>query len=385
MEPVYCPNGHPNRPGTRICIVCRELIVPTPPPATPPRPANPLQPQPPPSRPANSASPQQPASRGESAGNPPGSSAAAAPAKRRRLWPWLLLLLFAVVAAAALLFALLYPARRTTSTPPTQPAPSAVAIASDTATAAPAPTSRPTVVPSATPPQATATVEGSPTAVATITPLPTVVGVIITPTLAFGPEVNFIQNGAFADDWANGWTLESRGPAGEVEVGPATIETDTQSLRLARRGPGMSRLAQRVVLTFPAEGLVFRGRFRLAGTTEARTEGRAAVILRYEDANGDPVGASVWLDGSAADSDLWGIIPLPVAGPTVNERYTTEVWQQVELPLGREFAEALSGVDIENVRQITVFMAVIGSETCPPSACEAMLEVVELSITAEEP
>lgn len=380
MEPIYCPNGHPNRPGTRICIICRELIAPSSPPAPhlPPKPDNP------PSQP-DALSLDHPANTTVETAAKPAPADATSSGKSRRLWPWLLLLLLVVVAGAVLLYSLLYPARRTTTISPTQPAQTAPAVAVDTATSEPTATSQPTVSPSSTPAEATPTIPGSPTTVATITPLPTIVGVIITPTLAFGPEVNFIQNGSFVDDWVNGWTLESRGEAAEIVIGPATDGPETQSLKLARSGPGMSRLAQRVVLTFPVEGLIFRGRLRLAGTASNDGEGRAAVILRYEDANGDPVGSTVWMDGSADDSDLWGIIPLPVSGPTVSERYVREGWQNLELSLAQEFADELAGVDMESVRQITVIMAVVGGESCPPSGCETLLEVAELSITAEGP
>ncbi len=385
MEPVYCPNGHPNRPGTRICIVCRELIAPSSP--APTRPLPPTKPEAPPARvaappPAQSPAPTtlfEPSADGTANAAPPG---------RRRWWPWLLLLLLIAAASAAILLALNYPARPTLTQSPTQPATSVPAVVAttvaDTATTLPPPTASPAATSTASPTATGPTATKPPTAVSTITPLPTIMGVIITPTLAFGPEVNFIQNGDFADDWANGWTLESRGEAAEAETGPATDEPGTQSLHLARSGPGMSRLGQRVVLTFPVEGLVFRGRFRLAGTA-GNDEGRAFILLRYEDANGVPVGATIWLDGSAASTDLWGDTPLPEPGFAVSEYSAREGWQDVELPLIREFAGDLSDVDMESVRQITVLLGVIGGESCPASGCEAMLEVAELSLTAEMP
>lgn len=384
MEPVYCPQGHPNRPGTRICIVCRELIAPSSPPA-PSR--NPLPPEPdgPTSRAVTPPPIYPPATKQSTANKTSPGEKQVAPGRRRRWWLWLLLLLLVAAGGVAFLLSMVYPLRRTTTIAPSEPAASAPAIVADTATSAPSPTDPPAQTPSPPPTATSPAATGSPTPVATITPLPTILGVVITPTLVFGPEVNFIQNGSFTDDWANGWTLESRGEAAEVEVGPATDEPESQSLRLARSGPGMSRLAQRVVLTFPVEGLVFRGRFRLAGSSEGDTEGRAVVLLRYEDSNGDPLGTTVWLDGSAAASELWGIIPLPVLGPTVSERYAREGWQSIELPLAQEFAGTLPDVDMEAVRQITVMLGVIGSETCPAASCEATVEVAELSLTAEVP
>ena len=382
MEPVYCPNGHPNRPGTRICIVCRELIAPSSPAPTGAFP--PAKPEAPPARVVAPPSAQPPA---PTTGFEPlaDETAGTAPAGGRRWWPWLLLLLLVAAASAALLLVLNYPARPTITQSPTQPATSVPAAVANTAITLPSPTASPALTSTASPTKTGPAATKPPTAVSTITPLPTILGVIITPTLAFGPEVNFIQNGDFADDWANGWTPESRGEAAEAEVGPATDEPGTQSLHLARTGPGMSRLGQRVVLTFPVEGLVFRGRFRLVGTAADDAEGRAFILLRYEDANGVPVGATIWLDDSAASTDLWGDTPLPEPGFAVSEHSGREGWQDVELPLLREFAGKLSDVDMESVRQVTVLLGVIGAESCPASGCEAMLEVAELSLTAEMP
>jgi hypothetical protein len=147
----------------------------------------------------------------------------------------------------------------------------------------------------------------------------------------------------------------------------------------------MLRLAQRVVLTFPVEGLVFRGQFRLAGVSGSGEEGRSAIILRYEDANGDAIGASVWLDGAADSTELWGTAPLPPFGPTMSARFVDEAWQSVEVRLGQEFADELPDVSMEEVRQITIFLALLGSESCSPTDCGATLEAAELSLTAEGP
>lgn len=309
----------------------------------------------------------------------------APPAGKSRWWLWVLLLLLAVVACGVLLLSLIYPVRRTVPAIPTHAATDVPVVLVDTATSVPLPTAPPAHTATALPTEAVPTATKSPTAVATITPLPTIMGVIITPTIAFGPEVNFIQNGDFSDDWANGWTLESRGETAEVMISPATDEPETRSLHLSRSGPGMSWLAQRVVLTFPVEGLTFRGRFRLSGTTKGDAEGRAFILLRYEDANGAPVAMTVWLDDAAVDTDLWGTAPLPEQGSVISEHSVREDWQRVELPLAQEFSGVLSDADMESVRQITVMMGVVGGESCLAAGCEAMLEVAELSLTAETP
>ena len=383
MEPVYCPNGHPNRPGTRICAVCRELLAPS----TPVSPPKKHPPQPP----GMVAAPPRPAAPLQSSPGlnepSPVEKSAPAPARKSRLLLWLLLFLLILVGGVAMLLALFFPTTRVSSGQPTVVAetmPAAVTTV-ETSTSAPTMTQEPAPTDVPPPTDQPATVETSPTAVATITPLPTIVGVVVTPTIAFGPEANFIQNGSFNDDWANGWTREARGGTGSVDVRPLAGEPDTQAVHLEWNGPGMLRLAQRVVLTFPVEGLVFRGRFRLAGVSGSEGEGRSAIILRYEDANGDAIGASVWLDSAADSTALWGAAPLPPFGPTMSARFVDEAWQTVELRLGQEFADELPDVDMEEVRQITIFLALLGSESCSSTDCGAMLEAVELSLTAEGP
>lgn len=366
-------------------MVCRELIAPSSPPALPQRPSPvesvgepPRAAVPPPVKP----SPTKPVAIDKPLSD---EAMSAPPARKSRWWLWILLLLLAVVACGVLLLSLIYPVRRTVPAIPTHAATDVPVVLVDTATSVPLPTAPPAHTATAPPTEAVPTATKPPTAVATITPLPTIMGVIITPTIAFGPEVNFIQNGDFADDWANGWTLESRGETAEVMIGPATDEPKTRSLHLSRSGPGMSWLAQRVVLTFPVEGLMFRGRFRLSGTVKGDVEGRAFILLRYEDANGAPVAMTVWLDDAAVDTDLWGTATLPEQGSVISEHSVHEGWQYVELPLAQEFAGALSDADMESVRQITVIMGVVGGESCSTAGCEAKLEVAELSLTAETP
>ena len=288
---------------------------------------------------------------------------------------------------AAAIWSLFYSASRQTTTSggpatiavETIAAPAGVAPSVSTATTEAVPTD----APSPTAPAATSA--ASPTAVATITPLPTIIGIVVTPTIAFGPDINFVQNGLFADDWSNGWTSETAGGTNTVDMRPVLDEPGSQMVHLEQVGPGMVRLAQRVVLTYPVESLIFRARFRLSGMSGGATEGRSALILRYEDAAGQPIGATVWLDGSADSTRLWGAPPLPPFGPNVSARYVDETWQAVELPLGPEFAAALPDLDMTEVRQVTIFLAVVGGEGCEPSGCATLLEVAELSLTAEGP
>lgn len=395
MEPVYCPNGHPNRPGTRLCIVCRALISAPPPAAAAepaPRPAAPRPAVPPPAAAPIAPPPAAPTD------VPPKAAPPAKPPSRR--WGfWLLLLIpLLALAAIALIWPLFFPegSRGTSATMPSTIVADAPAVLITPPTAAPAPTDAPATAPDATEtaapsatnaPAGTETPDGTetPTAVPTITPLATVIGVVITPTFAFGRDTNFIQNGDFADDWANGWTLEPLGDEGVVDVRPDPNDAANQIVHLSRTGSGMTRIGQRVVLTFPVEGLVFRAGFRLTGEIDGAAEGRSALILRYVDAAGEPLGASVWLDGTTGSTDLWGEEPLPELGPNVAVHLVDDDWQELELRLEQEFDRELSGIDPIDVRQITIFLAALGSDACAPAGCEATVEVANLSLTAEAP
>lgn len=392
MEPVLCPNGHPNRPGTRICAVCWALI-----------PAAGSQPPAADSRPQPAAGQRPPASdRRETAddkrrtavtGKPPADSG-----RRSSAGCWLLALLALLFAAVVVMavYILLFPARRgpdylATAAVITLPG---VVTATEVGLAAVSPSApdlSSTVPPPAspTPPPTT----GLPTPVATITPLGTIVGVVLTPTaalpagqtLATGP--NLIQNGDFGDDWVNGWERQAEGLNGTqvVELGTLALDPPLPSLRVAKSGAGALRVVQHVVLTGAASELAFRGRIRLAGTVApSGDEGRAALILLYEDAGGQPLGASVWLDGSATASHLWGG-PLPPFAPTTAPRIVEAGWQLVEISLAREFTDRLPDVDAAAVRRITLVLAVLGSDTCPPDACPAALDAADFSLSASAP
>ena len=374
MEPVYCPNGHPNRPGTRLCIVCRALIPPSPagpaatPPATKPTVAPP--PAPAPSRPVEPL----PAA--------PQTTPAVAPSRRAgRPWLWLLAGLLVVGVVGALLLTRLWPNLIAGAPPPTLAATAPAVVAATASPAAPATATAPanTDVPSS----ATATTDVL-TAVATITPLPVIVGVVVTPTLIFEPGDNLLQNGEFTDDWVNGWVSESSGQAGLVEVRPLADEPGVPALHMEKTDAGLLQVGQRVVLTTPIDGLVFRARARLAGTWTPTAEGRSAVILRYEDAAGQALASSVWLDGAVETSALWGQGPLPPPGPTTSVRFAGTGWQDLELDLRPEFDEALTDVDPLAVRQITILLVLLGGDDCG-TACAATLDAAALSLSAGAP
>lgn len=372
-EPVLCPNGHPNRPGTRICAVCRALIPPAAP-ATPPA-----------AEPAAEPAPTPP-DRGQRGGGKGDS------------WLVALLLLLLGLTAATLVLTFLYfsplrrgPAYLATAAVVTMPAGESGVAAAATATPPPA---EPTAPPSATPPPATPTAgSGTPptlvaTPVATITPLSTIVGVVLTPTLATTTDaalaLNLIQNGDFGQDWVNGWERTTDGLNGTqvVEVRQSSGDPPRPLLAMSKTGAGALRVVQHVVLNGPAADLVFRGQLRLAGETAASgSEGRAALLLLYEDADGQPLGASVWLDGSATNSALWGG-QLPPFGPTTAPRIQPATWQTVEVDLGREFIDRLPAIDPAAVRRVTIVLALLAGDGCPPDGCAAELEAAALSLTA---
>lgn len=366
-EPVLCPNGHPNRPGTRICAVCRALIPPAAhatPPAAEPAPTPPDQP-----------------GRGKADS-----------------WLLALLLLLLALTAATLVLTFLYfsPLRRgpdylATAAVVTMPAGQSGVAAAATATLPP---TAPATSPPATPPPATAATDrdASPTLVATpvatITPLSTIVGIVLTPTLATTTEaatgLNLIQNGDFSQDWVNGWERTTDGLNGTqvVEVRQSSGNPPRPLLAMSKTGAGALRVVQHVVLNGPAADLVFRGQLRLAGEIAASgSEGRAALLLLYEDADGQMLGASVWLDGSATNSALWGG-QLPPFGPTTAPRIQPATWQTVEVDLGREFTDRLPTVDPAAVRRVTVVLALLGSDGCPPDGCVGQLEAAALSLSA---
>ena len=356
-----CPNGHVNRPGTRICAVCRALI---PPPAPAPVASVPPADSPPP---------------------------AAAPRPPRAAY-WALGLVLLLLALAVAAFAVFYPIRRraaylATAAVVTLPAGAANTGRPPTATAGPPPT---------TPPSPTAALAatgdaaaGTPTPVATITPLSTVVGIILTPALATTPAAplgpNLIQNGDFRADWVDGWERTAEGVTGvqAVEARLLPGEPPLPSLAMSKSGAGRVALSQSITLAQPPDGLVFRAQLRLAGVVDGANEGRSALLLRYEDADGQLLGASIWLDGSATTSALWGAA-LPPFGPGVAPRIQAAEWQTIEIALAHEFTDRLPDVDPAAVRRITIVLLLAGTDGCPPNACTAELNAAGLSLTPGE-
>jgi hypothetical protein len=294
----------------------------------------------------------------------------------------LLLLVGGGLAALLLLFR---PTTRTTAEPtnPTLGALAVTAVATSLPSSPAAVETAAIIVPAASP--SVAATGEAPVVAATVTPLGTIIGVVITPTFGFGPGANMLQNGDFHDDWVNGWISETSGPPGLIEARLLEDEPDTRALHLEKTGAGLLQLAQRAVPTYPVENLLFSGRVQAMGTSTTGVEGRGGLMLRYEDASGHPLGASIWLDGSSDATALWGIAPLPPVDSPAVTRFLDSGWQTLTLDLGRELAEELPGVDPVAVRQITVFLFLLGGDACDAAGCAASLDATDLSLTANLP
>lgn len=399
MEPIFCPNGHPNRPGTRLCVVCLALIASPAPSSAPARSgATPDQAATATSAPQVSVAAPSPPTEPDVT---PELPAAPRPKRRRGCWVALVLLLLLLGLALVASIAFFVPIREraeylataiVVTVPDEQataagealvPSPTTALAAAEPAT--PPPPATPTPLPVAS--QAPDT--GTPTPVATITPLATIIGVVLTPTASLAPlqttipGLNLIQNGDFRDDWVNGWERDGDELNGAqmVEVRKLAGAPPLDALYVSKSGAGALRVLQHVMLTGPAADLVFRARVRLAGMVQGAAEGRAALILVYEDADGQPLGASVWLDGSAATRSSGGDL-LAALGPATVPRFLDSVWQEVSLDLRREFNDYLPDLNPEDVRRITVQLAVWGSDHCAPDACSAELGAAALSLSA---
>lgn len=231
----------------------------------------------------------------------------------------------------------------------------------------------------------------------TITPLaeaasPTpIIGIIIVPPEVAGTPgtgettINVLQNGDFSDDWANGWSLETSDLNGSqiIERVPPGFDAPGEVLSMGKTGSGSVQLTQRAVLNDRTAKAVFRARLRQSGTVHESTgrEGRSALLLIYESADGTPQGASVWFDGAADQTGLWSEPPLSELGPNLMARYATNNdWQEIELSLEQEFLENLPDIDPADVRQITVMLLLIANEDCPAESCMATLEAADLQL-----
>jgi len=374
MDFVYCPNGHANRPGTRICAVCRALVV---------------QPVAAPSSPLRRPMPPAPSYSGEIFEAAPVAEAEpAAPAQKRNwLWLWLLFLLGLLGLLALIVLAFVYPVNRTKMEPlsPTVRPIAAVVIT----TPEPALTNSPPTLEAIEilpPPEEEQIVEEpSPTAAPAVAPLGTIVGVVITPTFTFDPDANMLQNGDFNDDWANGWSSVAAGESSLSEIRAIDGEPGVHALHLEQAGPGYLKVAQRVALTYPVEGLEFQARVLAVGKSGGDAEGRAMLIVQYGGADGEPIGASIWLDDAAEPTGLWDTMVLPSSTMPIARHSLDKGWQTLTIDLGRELADKLPGLSPMDVFQLTVILAVANSDACGPANCRATIDATGLSLMPNLP
>lgn len=377
MNLVMCPNGHPNRPGATQCTICRAPIaldVPEEVEADPPVAASAGDPE-------VTTSDKLAVDGDESSG---GSS--------RNGCGWLIgLLIVGLIAAGAALIALFWPtSTETVSAPELDPVTAVAVVVETAAVATPAvepATTVPTADPTAAPPTPT---EIPPTVPPPTEPPPTEPPPTATPEpepelepTETPPTGNFLTNGDFSSRWVNDWTRQVAGVNGIQVVEQRTLpdDPDQQMLHLSKSGSGVVTVAQTVEIPSRATEIQFLGRVRLAGGETAAGEpgGRAALMLIYQNADGERIGQSVWMDPGGENSALWGQSPLPPYGPTTAPRFVDDDgWQTIDVRLQQEFVNRLPTVSPNDVSQITVMMVLIGSDECEPQACATVLEVADL-------
>lgn len=338
MDLVFCPNGHPNRPGRAQCVVCKAPL-PLPPESQVPPPVRPPLPPRSAPRPTPDAAPLTPAPQPTDATSPETS-----PTPTPRRWPALLLLGLLILAIVATW--LLWPRLRDDTA--TQPSPPAATVPS-------LPIVAPTEPPATAPPSAAPSTPG-----------------------------NLIAGGDFAAGWEEAWASEGPDGNGETAITATTFASAPApaGLQISQAGAGTTRLQQTIDLPGPATDLRFSSALRLVGSAASDgAEGRAALMLTYLDENDAALGYSVWIDGSQPASTLWGQAPLPVFGPQLSPRYALdETWQTIDVDLADELLNRLPGVEPERVRRIGVNLLALGSETCAPSGCPITLEAAALQL-----
>jgi hypothetical protein len=248
--------------------------------------------------------------------------------------------------------------------------PTAAAVATTMPTVSPFPTITPLVeVPSPTP------------IIGIIMPSPLEAG---TPATG-GEAINVLQNGDFSDDWVDGWSLEAGETNGSrvIERLPPGFDVPGQVLSMGKTGSGTVQLSQRAVLNDRTGQAIFRARVRQTGTVNEAEglEGRSAIILVYESADGTPQGASIWFDSADDQTGLWSAPPLSELGPNLMARYAVNNdWQDIEITLEDEFGEHLPDIDPADVRQVTVMLLLMADDDCPPGSCMTTLEAADLQL-----
>lgn len=376
MNLVMCPNGHPNRPGAIVCTVCRAAIAAELPEEAPVAPAKIEE---------ASAGKEKPAA-------PVEPSDGETPSRSRSGCFWVLaILVLALIGTGIALIAFFYPLRRETVLPdPTTEQPTvAMVVEATEVPVLPSVTSPPPTAPPPTEAPPTATVPPPTEEPPTVTPVPPTEEPEPTPELA--ETANLITNGDFASRWVTDWRRQVANANGiqlvEQRPLPEELEGEGQILHMSKTGSGVVRVDQIVTVPRRATEIQFLADLRLEGSEGAagEPEGRAALLLVYQTADGQAVAYSVWMDAGGEDTNLWGVSPLPAFGPGMAPRYLPDnEWQTIDVRLQSEFVDRLPGISPDNVEQIMVMLVLMGSETCPPEACAATLEVANLQFLPVE-
>lgn len=367
MNHVFCPKcGHANRPGMKFCAKCG---VPLPPPrsTTPTPPPQSAEPTP------AAAPPHQPPAElpiMSESGLPgePYSLPTPSPTPENRRRTWVLAGILVVVAAALILVLALFFLRPRDDDPVVEETPAAE-MEDDwdvEETAVPTPTDAP-----------------EPTAVNEETPPPIIEE---TPEAPLAPA-NLLDNGDFTQNWEFGWQrIIGAGATGiqRVEVTDGEPGEPERLLHIERSGPDQLQLAQTVGV--PPGALRFSAELKLIGssTEENGVEGMAALLLVYLNAESNPLGYSIWINGSQRSSALFGVAPLPNFGINVSPRWGNEDWRQINLDIRQEINNSLPTVDPDEITAIQVILLGIGSDNCVPDQCYVNIQAASLFLTAEE-
>jgi len=303
---------------------------------------------------------------------PAAASSSTTLSARRKRWLWVagvgIAVLVLLVTAVTIL---LWPGKdEETAVATTPPTTISVAIAPET-----------TPIPPTELPAPTETTTSSPTAT-----IEKVAEIVNTPLPA--PELvnNMLINGRFDQNWDVGWQRTIGTNANglqRTEVIKMEAGSTGKGLHLEHSGADSLYLEQTVPVD-PAN-LYFNAEVNLSGSINEATnaEGIGALMLVYRDINQQPLGYSIWVNGSQRGSQLFGIPPLPPMGNNVSWRWLSEGWQKIGIDVRQEILNSLPTINPDAVNNITVMLLTTGSETCLPESCQVDMKAVDLVLSSQ--